>query len=79
MLWGKNKYPDAKITNLQDISNIVGCEEFDNQLEKLREFLYSDNTAQWDGQYFAKIFHFVAAKKNKSGRKDSAILPKLYK
>lgn len=79
LLWGKNKYPDAKITNLQDISNIVGCKEFDNQLEKLREFLYSDNTAQWDGQYFAKIFRSVAAQKNKSGRKDSAILPKLYK
>ncbi len=77
--WGKDKYPSAGISNLQDVADVLQDEDFNQQTDKIREFLYSGNNAQWDGSEFVRIFKKAAAHKVKCQSNDDGALPKLYK
>lgn len=77
--WGKEKYPSAGITNLQDLADVLNDEEFSIQLDKIREFLYAGSDAPWDGTTFIRIFKKAASHKVKCQAGEEGTLPKLYK
>ena len=77
--WGKEKYPSAGITNLQDLADVLKDDEFNVQLDKIREFLYAGSDAQWDGVTFVRAFKRAASHKVKCTSGEDGALPKLYK
>ena len=64
---------------MQDVADVLQDEDFNQQTDKIREFLYSGNNAQWDGSEFVRIFKKAAAHKVKCQSNDDGALPKLYK
>lgn len=77
--WGKEKYPSAGITNLQDLADVLNDEEFSTQLDKIREFLYAGSETKWDGVAFVRTFKKAASHKVKCQAGEDGALPKLYK
>ncbi len=77
--WGKEKYPSAGITNLQDLADVLKDDEFNGQVDKIREFLYAGSDAQWDGVAFVRAFKRAASHKVKCTSSEDGALPKLYK
>lgn len=77
--WGQAKFPGAGISNLQDLADILHDEDFNLQLDKIREALYGGSEIKWDGVGFVSIFKKAAAHKRRCDKNEEEILPKLYK
>ncbi len=76
--WAKKHYHNENITTLTDISEVAKVPEFDCELDKLTESLYSKDSMEWNDKSFIKVFEKVYAKKVRS-KDNGEILPKLYK
>ncbi len=79
LLWATSEFPRHKITNLQDVADIFDNINFNKELDKLRETLYSDDTKDWDSKEFLKIFEQISKHIKKHKRTKNEPLPKLYK
>ncbi len=79
LLWAASEFPRHKITNLQDVADIFDNINFNKELDKLRETLYSDDTKDWDSKEFLKIFEQISKHIKKHKRTKNEPLPKLYK
>ena len=79
LLWATSEFPRHKSTNLQDVADIFDNINFNKELDKLRETLYSDDTKDWDSKEFLKIFEQISKHIKKHKRTKNEPLPKLYK
>lgn len=76
--WAKKHYHNENITTLKDVEDAAQSPEFECELEKLTESLYSKGSIKWNDKSFIKVFEKVYAKKARS-KDNGEILPKLYK
>lgn len=76
--WARQKYRNDKVTNLKDVAKLVRSKEFENELNKLSEELYSNNGKDWDAAAFIASFEKIYKKKSHKTTEEK-ILPELYK
>ena len=76
--WAKERYGDDKISNLKQVAKQAKSKEFEAEINKLMEELYSNNGHDWDSEAFIKAFEKVYKRKPR-GKSDEQPLPKLYK
>lgn len=77
--WTATRHPEERVTNLKEVAKLNAQPEFEQQLGKLMEELYANNSADWDAGAFNKAFD--KAYKSSAHKKDSdtPLLPRLYK
>lgn len=77
--WTATRHPDERVSNLKEVAKLNPQPEFEQQIGKLMEELYANNSADWDAAAFNKAFD--KAYKSSARGKDSETLPlpKLYK
>ena len=68
--WGRKQYPDATINSLGDLAAWVG-EPLQGQLMHLNACLYSERTADWQGDALAEAFQALVDKKPASAQRSS--------
>ena len=76
--WARERYGDDKISNLKQVARQTKSREFETEINKLMEELYSNNGHDWNSEAFIKTFEKVYKRKPR-GKSDEQPLPKLYK
>ncbi len=79
LLWAAQEFPRHKIANLQDVADIFDNQEFNKELDKIRETLYSEDSKDWDNKNFVEVFNKISKHIKKHKRSINEPLPKLYK
>ena len=76
--WAKERYNDDKISNLKQVVKQTKSKEFEAEINKLMEELYSNNGHDWDSEAFIRAFGKIYKRKSR-GKNEKQLLPKLYK
>ncbi len=79
LAWVQQEFPSRQITNLQDVADAFNYPPFNKELDKIRETLYAEDSADWDNKTFLDIFNHIASLNKKHTRTRHEPLPKLYK
>ncbi len=79
LVWVQQEFPSRQITNLQDVADAFNYQPLNKELDKIRETLYAENSADWDVESFLTVFNHVASLNKKHVRTNHEPLPKLYK
>lgn len=77
--WAKETYPNAEISNLNDVAANFADMVFKAELDKLSSCLYGKENLIWDNSGFLSAFENIHKKKPHSSHKGEKPLPELYK
>ena len=77
ILWGKERFKNQDIADLQTLAEKVGNKDFEKNLKDISQNMYGKAETAWNAEEFLKVFAKIKNKKS-SAKKSSSPLPKLY-
>lgn len=76
--WTAQQNPQEKVNNLKDVIRLIPNPDFEVEVARLMEALYSNNNNDWNADKFIETFKKVYPLNHKE-KSSEEILPKLYK
>ncbi len=74
----QKNFPNAQISNLNDVSNILGDPKFSQMAQTLSGVLYNDKGGNFKAKDFVKAYKKALKNRKKSNEKEKEPIPPLY-
>ena len=74
----QKSFPNAQISNLNDVSNILGDPKFDQMAQTLSGVLYNDKGGNFKAKDFVKTYKKALKNRKQSNEKEKEPIPPLY-
>lgn len=79
ILWAQKSFPNVQISNLKDVSNILGDTDFEFMIDKLSAALYNNaKETSFNSKAFIKSFKKALKNKKKKEQTKTEPIPPLY-